>query len=278
MTSFVQEHDSLITEHIPLVNTIVRGVAARVPSHVSRDDLTSAGLTALVRAAHAFDPSRNVPFAQYAAMRVRGALLDELRSGDWATRSVRRRAREVENAREQLSSALGRPPTTDEVATAIGVTPDQVGDGDADVARAKVLSLQTPLEDGNIRDLPSAEPSPEDTLEQREQLEYLMDAVAELPERLRIVISDYFLGERPMAEIAADLGVTESRISQMRAEALVLLRDAMNYSLDPDQLAQPGRPGGCADRRRRAYFEAVAARHEAGQPHRAVDARVGHSA
>jgi RNA polymerase sigma factor for flagellar operon FliA len=111
--------------------------------------------------------------------------------------------------------------------------------------------------------LPSSGPTPEQLVEHRERLTYLVEAVAELPERLRIVISDYFLNERPMSEIAAELGVTESRVSQMRAEALVLLRDALNHELDPHRLEPHARPEGSAARRREAYFAAVAARHAA---------------
>ena len=92
----------------------------------------------------------------------------------------------------------------------------------------------------------------------------MVEAVAELPERLRVVVEDYFFAERPMAEIAEELGVSESRVSQMRAEALVLLKDAMNSQLEPEMVAAPARPEGCAARRREAYFAAVAARHAVG--------------
>lgn len=111
----------------------------------------------------------------------------------------------------------------------------------------------------------STSPAPADLVEHREKLEYLVDAIAELPERLRIVVQEYFLAERPMAEIAETLGVTESRVSQIRAEALVLLRDALNSALDPSLLQPHTRPNGCAAQRRNAYFEAVAARHAAGR-------------
>jgi RNA polymerase sigma factor for flagellar operon FliA len=120
--------------------------------------------------------------------------------------------------------------------------------------------------------LPSGGPTPEQLAEHRERLTYLIEAVAELPDRLRIVICDYFLEERPMAEIAAELGVTESRVSQMRAEALVLLRDALNHELDPGLLQPHARPQGSAARRRETYFAAVAARHAAGVHRPAVAA------
>jgi RNA polymerase sigma factor FliA len=125
------------------------------------------------------------------------------------------------------------------------------------------MSLQgfgdTPIDDV----LPTRAPSPEEKVEQNERVGYLVDAVAELPERLRVVVESYFFGERPMAEIADELGVTESRVSQMRAEALVLLKDAMNSALDPELVKPAERPDGCAARRRDAYFAAVASRRTA---------------
>ncbi|MFL6156637.1 MAG: sigma-70 family RNA polymerase sigma factor [Marmoricola sp.] len=257
------ERDALITSSIPVVSHIVRETMGRVPSHVCRDDLTSAGLAALVQASKSFDASRGVPFARYAATRVRGAILDELRGIDWASRSVRRRARDLDATRAQLSSILGRAPSQDEVAQAVGMTLAEIAQNDEDIARAQVLSLQG-AQDASLDDvLPSAGPTPEQLVEHRERLAYLVEAVAELPERLRIVVSDYFLEERPMAEIAAELGVTESRVSQMRAEALVLLRDALNHELDPTLLKPHARPTGSAARRRETYFAAVASRHAA---------------
>jgi RNA polymerase sigma factor for flagellar operon FliA len=255
--------DDLITSHIPVVTHIVRETMGRVPSHVNRDDLTSAGLAALVQASKSFDAERGVPFARYAATRVRGAILDELRGIDWASRSVRRRARDLDATRAQLSTILGRTPTAQEVADAVGMTVAEIAQNEDDIARAQVLSLQG-AQDASLDDvLPAAGPTPEQVVEHRERLTYLVEAVAELPDRLRIVISDYFLSERPMAEIAAELGVTESRVSQMRAEALVLLRDALNHALDPTQVTPHARPQGSAARRRDAYFAAVASRHAA---------------
>ncbi len=255
--------DEMITSNIPVVSHIVRETMSRVPSHVSRDDLTSAGLAALVQASKSFDAERGVPFARYAATRVRGAILDELRGIDWASRSVRRRARDLDATRSRLAGILGRTPTQKEIADAVGMSLAEIAQNEDDIARAQVLSLQG-AQDASLDDLlPSHAPTPEQLVEHRERLAYLVEAVDELPERLRIVISDYFLAERPMAEIAAELGVTESRVSQMRAEALVLLRDALNHELDPAMLTAHPRPNGSAARRREAYFAAVASRHAA---------------
>ena len=255
--------DALVTGHMALVGHIVRESMGRLPSHVNRDDLTSAGLTALVQAARSFEAARGVPFTRYAATRIRGAILDELRGIDWASRSVRRRARELDDARARLATRLGRTPTDAEVAEAAGVTVDEVAANADDVSRASVMSLQgfgdTPIDDV----LPTRAPSPEEKVEQNEKIGYLVDSVALLPERLRVVVEGYFFAERPMAEIAAELGVSESRVSQMRAEALVLLKDAMNSALAPEMVAPHARPDGCAARRRDAYFAAVASRRTA---------------
>lgn len=241
---------------MPLVGHLVRETMGRVPAHVSRDDLTSAGLTALVQAAQAYDADRGVPFERYAATRIRGAILDELRSVDWASRSVRRRARGVEETRNRLAGALRRTPTTAEVASAMGLSPAEVAANDDDVNRAQVLSLHGSTTADLDELIPTRAPSPEQLVEHQERLEYMVAAVAELPARLRKVVEDYFFAERPMAEIAAELGVTDSRISQMRAEALSLLREAMGHALEPSLVQQPAKPG-CATRRREAYVASV---------------------
>jgi RNA polymerase sigma factor for flagellar operon FliA len=264
VTQTLLETDARIVSHMPLVGHIVRETMGRVPSHVNRDDLTSAGLTALVQAAQAYDDSRGVPFERYAATRIRGAVLDELRAIDWASRSVRRRARDLDDTRSHLAGVLGRTPTTAEVATAAGMTEQEVLGNEDDIARAQVLSLQATTTSSLDELLPTRAPSPESLAEHQEKLTYLVEAISELPDRLRTVVEDYFFAERPMADIAADLGVTDSRISQMRAEALRLLKDALNHALEPSLVAESSKPGGCASRRREAYFAAVAARHADG--------------
>ena len=251
--------DDLVRQHLPLVGHLVRETMSRVPAHVNRDDLTSAGLAALVQAARSYDADRGVSFSRYASTRVRGAILDELRSIDWASRSVRRRARQVDEVRNSLAAQLGRLPSDVEIAAVLGVGVDEIAANEEDVSRAVVMSLQgfgeAPIDDM----LASHIPGPEELVEHREKVAYLQDAVAELPERLRTVVEGYFFSERPMVEIAAELGVTESRVSQMRAEALVLLKDALNSALEPAMVTPHARPSGCAARRRDAYFAAVAA-------------------
>jgi RNA polymerase sigma factor FliA len=255
-----RRREDTVRKHMPLVGHLVREMLARVPSHVNRDDLMSAGYAALVAAARGFDAERGVPFPRFAATRIRGALVDELRGLDWASRSVRQRARRTDSARQQLTAELGRTPNVTEVAERLGCTVEDIESADDDVHRAVVFSLQgfaTTAADDMVTE-PSA--GPEEMLIRRERLGYLRHAVDVLPERLRAVIVGYFFEERPMAEIAIELGVTDSRVSQLRAEALVLLRDGLNAHLDP-ALAPP-RPvkEGCVARRRSAYYEQIAAR------------------
>jgi RNA polymerase sigma factor FliA len=250
-----RELDELVRTHLPLVGHLVRELLRRVPGHISRDDLVSAGMAALAAAAKSYDPARGIPFRNFATTRIRGALLDELRSLDWASRSVRSRARQVESVAQQLTSTLGRTPTAQELAEALGTAVDEINAVDEDVQRAVVLSLQG-FAPGAAEDLVRERSAgPEDLILTRERIGYLHDAVLALPDRLRHVVTAYFFEERPMAEIAAELGVTESRVSQLRAEALVLLRDGLNSQLDPDLIG--GGFGDVVNRRRASYYAAI---------------------
>jgi RNA polymerase sigma factor for flagellar operon FliA len=251
--------EALVRNNIALVGYLVNEIIGRLPAHLSRDELTSAGLEALVRASRSFDEERGVPFGKFAANRIRGAILDELRSHDWASRSVRAKARRHNEAIEQLTVQLKQKPTNLQVAEFLGISVAEVEAAASRVQQASVLSLQG-FEDPDVLDaiLPSDPHTPEQELVSRERLAYLGDAVTALPERYRRVVSAYYLEERPMAEIAEELGVSESRVSQIRAEALALLKDGINAQLDPDQVPESERPGQCVDRRRAAYFAAVA--------------------
>jgi RNA polymerase sigma factor for flagellar operon FliA len=252
-----RELDDLVRSHLPLVGHLVREMLSRLPAHVSREDLVSAGMAALAMAAKSYDPQRGTPFGSFATARIRGALLDELRGLDWASRSVRSRARRIDTAAQQLTATLGRTPTQAELAQTLGVAEADLKAVDDDVQRAVVLSLQG-FTAGTAEDLvPERTPGPEELILHRERIGYLHQAINALPERLRTVVTAYFFNERPMTDIAAELGVTESRVSQLRAEALILLRDGLNNHLDPHLVDQPERPGGCVARRRDAYYNAI---------------------
>ena len=233
--------DNLVRQHLPLVQYVVSEVAHRVPSHVSRSDLVSAGMLGLAQAARSYDPERGIAFDRFASTRIRGALLDELRGRDWASRSVRARARGLQTAHEELMNKLGRTPTPDEVATMLDVPTETVHKLVDDVHRATVLNYDSLVLEGDAESFIAGDDAgPEEAILDRERKAYLVDAVHALPERLQRVVTGYFFEERSMQDLADELGVSESRISQLRAEALLLLKDGINSQLEPDAV-QPGR-------------------------------------
>ncbi len=256
------EVGELVEQHLALVDVLVAERLRNVPRHVRRDDLMSAGMLALVLSAGAYDPNRGVTFQSFAAFRIRGALIDELRAMDWASRSVRCRAREVETIRARLTTTLGRPPGNHELADAMRISTRELDEVHADLARASVLSLQGLVAHG-LPDTPANHAEcPESLILYRERMGYLHDAIAALPQRLRFVVVAHFFEQRQMRDIAVDLSVTQSRVSQMCTEAMTLIRDGMNSQLDPDalgSLAQTGRAGAT----RLAYYQAIADRNDA---------------
>jgi RNA polymerase sigma factor for flagellar operon FliA len=254
-----KREEELVRTHLPLVGYAVNEMAARLPRHVVRADLISAGMEGLAQAARAFDPERGIAFARYASTRIRGAMLDDLRRRDWASRSVRARARIVDAAADTLIVRLGRAPTTSEIAEAAAIDERSVSTINGDVYRAVVLNFDGLVAGGDTQlGMPSDLRSPDSVLIEREQRAYLMDSVAALPARLRRVVIGYFFEELPMQALADELGVSESRISQMRAEALMLLKDGMNSQLNPEALPPPDQVCRRVARRRAAYYSAIA--------------------
>lgn len=263
--------DALVRANLSVVRKAVADLSARMPRHAARDDLLSAGMVGLAQAARNFDESRGVPFHRYAATRVNGALLDELRANDWATRPVRARARQADRVSEHLMAKLGRKPSPQEVAAEMGVDVEVVRGLTDDLHRATVLNYDSMVATGDSEAVLLVDDAdPEGELVERERSAYLVDAVKALPERLRTVVLGYFFLDRPMAEIGAELGVTESRVSQLRAEALDLLRDGMNSQLEPELVEMPDVPVGRVQKRKAAYFSAIA---DASTPNARLDSR-----
>lgn len=259
----IQDRNELVEANLPLVGYHVSETLARVPAHVERDDLASAGALALIKAADSYDPSTGVPFNRYAAIRIRGALVDELRSMDWASRGTRSKVRQLTATSDELTARLGKAPSREQLAEALGVPITEVDEVRADASR-RVLSFEG--YDGVLADvLPARTPGPEETVLVDERLQYLRAAVAALPERLRTIVEQVFFADRSVTDIAQDMGVTQSRVSQLRAEAMVLLRDGMNTHLTPELVAKPAVPTGIVNRRREAYFDAIG--DHARRPH-----------
>jgi RNA polymerase sigma factor for flagellar operon FliA len=256
----------LIEEHLPLVNHIVFQVAVHFPRHVDRDELVRAGALGLVEAARRFDGSKGVPFQRFAAQRIRGAIIDAVRAADWAPRSVRSLARKLDMVEQRLATRLGRVPNLSEMADELGVSIGELNRLQDRLFRSVVLAFDHLVADTTdeeltlvdvLADQSVVEPSAE--LEQRELHSYLRDAVALLPERQRLVIVGYFLQERTSQELARFLGVTESRVSQMRTEALETLRQGIQAQYDA---ANAEAPEGRQAKRRANYADAIGRRQD----------------
>lgn len=255
----------LIGAHLPLVRHIVFQVAVRFPRHVDREELVRAGTLGLVEAAHRYSEARGVPFNRFAAQRIRGAILDGVRSADWAPRSVRTLARTVDAATHRLTGALGRVPNRVELARAVGVPVEELARLEVRIDRATLLGLDHPVGEAEEELVTLGEsicgegPDAVELLERRELHAYLRAAVRHLPERHRLVVVGYFLEDRSSTELAALLGVTVSRISQIRSEALRLLREVIADQYDGEVPALPVEGHDPVARRRAARASAVAA-------------------
>lgn len=252
------DEDNLVRANLALVHYAVNEMIARLPRHISRDELVSAALLGLAQAARSYNADRGVSFEHFARSRIRGALLDELRDRDWASRSVRANARHLQRVTDDLTNELGRLPEPQEIESRLGLSAGDMNKLCDDVHRSTVLHYDALfLESDHSEAIADREAGPTQILEDRETRGYLADAIVALPERLRVVVVGYFFDERPMQHIADELGVTESRISQMRAEALVLLREAMEQ-IDTAAPVEKREETGRVARHRAAYVASVA--------------------
>jgi len=261
-TQLDRELTQRIEQHLPLVKHIVFQVAVHFPRHVDREELARAGALGLVEASRRYDESRGVPFDRFAAQRIRGAILDAVRAADWAPRSVRTLARNLENTEQRLATELGRVPNVGEVADALGMTRDELNRLQDRMFRSVVLALEHEVTDELDEDLTLVDVlKDKNTLEPLEELElrelkaYLRDAVGLLPERQRLVIVGYFLEGRTSQELASFLDVTESRISQLRSEALAMLKEGIEAQYD-DSLVD-AEPTGRVAKRKARYVNAL---------------------
>ncbi len=259
----------LIEEHLPLVNHIVFQVAVHFPRHVDREELARAGALGLVEAAQRFDDAKGVPFQRFAAQHIRGAIIDAVRAADWAPRSVRSLARRLDVVEQRLATQLGRVPSVGEMADALEMTKDELDRLRDRLFRSVVLAFEHMVSEVGdeeltlvdvLADHSSLEPCQE--LENRELHAYLRDAIALLPERQRLVIVGYFLQEKTSQELARFLGVTESRVSQMRTEALEMLKAGIEaqFNAADEEDGTVEAPLGRQAKRRAMYFEAIGQR------------------
>jgi RNA polymerase sigma factor for flagellar operon FliA len=227
----IQDREALLEAHLPQVKFLAERLAAKLPPSVDRDDLIGAGVMGLLDAVDKFDPARGVQFKTYAELRVRGAMLDSLRSLEWVPRSLRQRARELEATYRRLEQMHGRPAEEEEVAAALGVSLAQLHDLLKELPGLTLLGLEG-SEDEEGRHLAQQIPddparNPQALFELTEGRERLIKAIDRLPERERQVIALYYLEELTMKEVGAVLGITESRVSQLHTQAILRLRGAL---------------------------------------------------
>ena len=235
----LQLRDQLVSEQMELVELLARQLRGRLPPSIELDDLRSAGLLGLLDAADKFDTSFNSSFKHYAEIRIRGAMLDELRRSDWLPRSLRRQAKELEQARVALSHALGRAPLDEELAEAIGAPLSEVQRLRAQVSTGRVLfyedmhsndesSLPDPLE--RIPD--PQQMSPERQFIEGREHEALQEALRELSPRLRMVFSLRQFEELKFREISELFGLSEARINQLYHRAKGAILEQLGGELD----------------------------------------------
>ena len=220
----VQNTDGdLALRHAGLVKRIAYHLAARLPSSVDVEDLIQAGSLGLLEAARNYQGDRGASFETYAGIRIRGAMLDELRRGDWAPRSLHRRAREVEAAMRAIEQETGREARDVDVAERLGLSLDEYHEAVTGAARSQVLSTDA-FDEGEGYDAVAEGGDPDQELAREEFQRELARAIASLPERERLVMSMYYERELNLKEIGLVLGVTESRVCQIHGQALVRLR------------------------------------------------------
>jgi RNA polymerase sigma factor FliA len=224
-----------VTASLPFVEQLARRVAATMPHSIDIGDLVQDGVIGLIDAAHRFDEARGIKFETFAERRIRGAMIDALRKDAWP-RGVRRQRRELEAAREELRRELGHEPSLADLAAKIGSDEKRLG---RTIVRINAIESTSPLANNENLDestlptalIPSEPEQPDEAYERQETKERVCTAIASLPPREQKVISLYYYGEATMKQIGAEIGVNESRVSQLHARAIRRLRDALGSIL-----------------------------------------------
>jgi RNA polymerase sigma factor for flagellar operon FliA len=227
-----RQKEVALSKYAPLVKYVVDRMALHLPKSVERDDLTSAAIIGLFDALEKYDAGKGTKFETYAIWRIRGAILDELRSLDWASRSIRRKARTVEEAARDLGQKLGRAATEEEVAEALNLSPVELSRLMDEVHGTALLSLSKAVtgdEDQDFIQLEDIVDDPSQTdalelLENEESKEVLMETIDGLPEQQRLVVALYYYEEMTLKEIGEALHISESRVSQIHTRAVKTLK------------------------------------------------------
>ena len=240
MRKQTQEQQDRIIASLPFVQALARRLAVSMPHSIDVGDLVQDGMIGLIDASHRFDESRGVKFETFAERRVRGAMIDALRKDAWP-RGVRRMRRELEAAREELRHKLGCEPSLSDLADHMGSDEARLG---RTIVRIRTIESTSPLASGDNVDektlppvlVPSEPPAPDKSFELREVRQRVRAAVSALPARERTVIGRYYFGEVTMKEIGAEIGVNESRVSQLHSRAVQRLRKILGSDVAPEEL------------------------------------------
>ncbi len=224
--------EQVILEYSPMIKYVANRIALRLPSHIEVDDLISVGVMGLIDAIEKYDPTRGAKFKTYAEFRVRGSILDELRSLDWVPRSIRQKAANVDAVSHKLQARFGRPPEDEEVAAEMGVSLEQFFATLNETKSMPLISLEDlgiAKESGERQSLleclaGKSDVDPQTQLRLTELKSIIAKAIDSLPEKERLMISLYYYEELTMREIGEVLGITESRVSQIHSKAVFRLR------------------------------------------------------
>lgn len=231
----VENREAVIKEYAPMIKYVANRIAMRLPPHIEVDDLISVGVLGLIDAIDKYDSTRGAKFKTYAEFRVRGSILDELRSMDWVPRSVRQKASSMDAVVQKLQNKLGRPPEDDETALEMGLSLDELFDAINETKSMPILSLEDlgiAKESGEQQSLldclaGKGDSDPQTHHRLSELKEIIAKAIDTLPEKERLMISLYYYEELTMREIGEVLGITESRVSQIHSKAVFRLRSKL---------------------------------------------------
>jgi RNA polymerase sigma factor for flagellar operon FliA len=238
------EREDILRQYLPLVRRVVQRLAARKPPHIDLDDLVSWGIVGLLDAIGKYDPKKEALFSTYAQFRIRGAILDHLRSLDWVPRSVRQKASLIEKVSHQLEGRFGRPPTEEEISTELGLSLDAYQDLLTKVGEMSLFSLEdlgfgSGEERFNMEQIvDDGEADPLRALLTHERVRIVSDAISQLPDREKVVVTLYYQEELTMKEVGGVLGLTESRVSQLHSQAMLRLKGYLQTRIQPGEPAE----------------------------------------
>jgi RNA polymerase sigma factor for flagellar operon FliA len=238
-TRNAKDREQLLVQYLPLVRRTATRLITTLPRHVRLEDLISAGTLGLLSSLDSFDPSLNVRFETFAVNRIRGAMVDSLRELDWVPRSVRQKARQLDKTVEALTHKLGHVPSDTEIATTMGLSPDDYWKLVYETHAAVLISFDESLwadrgEAAMLTDLAAdtRTPSSQDKLEEAELCDMIVRRLKDLPDQEKLVLALYYYEELTFREIGQVLDLTESRVSQIHSKAVADLRSAVKANLE----------------------------------------------